>query len=45
MRALRLVGEGDVDGVAFDDAMAGGWGLGDDGADGGDGVRDRFGGG
>ena len=45
MRALRLVGEGDVDGIAFDDAMAGGRGLGDDGADGGDGVGDGFGGG
>ena len=38
-----LVGEGDVDGVAFDDAVACGWGLGDDRADGGDGVGDGFG--
>ncbi|WP_353073711.1 hypothetical protein [Tunturiibacter gelidiferens] len=30
----QLIGEGDVDWVAFDDAVAGGWGLRDDGADG-----------
>jgi len=41
---VRLVGEGDVDGVAFDDAVAGGWGLGDDCAGGGDCVSDWFGG-
>lgn len=38
-----LVGEGDVDWVAFDYAVAGGWGLRDDGADGGDGVGDGLG--
>jgi hypothetical protein len=42
-RLWGSVGEGDVDGIAFDDAMACGWGLGDDGADGGDGVGDGFG--
>ena len=31
---IRLVGEGDVDGVAFDDTMAREWRLGYDGADG-----------
>jgi len=39
---VRLVGKGDVDGVAFDYAVAGGWSLADDGADGGDGAGDRF---
>jgi len=40
-----LVGEGDVDCVAFDDAVAGGWGLGYDCAYGGDRMRDGLGGG
>jgi len=32
-----------VDGVPFDDAVAGGWGLADDGANGGDRVGYGFG--
>lgn len=39
-RQKESVGEGNVDWVAFDYAMAGGWALCDDGADGGDGVGD-----
>lgn len=42
-RRQGLVGEGDVDWVSFDYAVAGGWGLRDDGADGGDGVGDGLG--
>ena len=41
----RLIGEGDVDWIALDYAVAGGRVLRDDGAYGGDRMRDGFGGG